>query len=258
MSRAEPRTRTRRGRLSALLVVLLGALAPVSACGTTPSAPVAAPEPSCTMPDPRPALVAGSLKLPTHPSVLVLGDSYTEGGGAEPATKGYAYLLGKPLGWRVTVKGVAGSGYVNPGAHGNNRYLQRLPALQGRTFDLVVVQGGSNDRDVAYPVLRDAVAQTIDGVRATFPGAAVVILGPSNPYGKADPTRLLSECTLAQYAGAQHLAFLDPIGESWFVPGDGKWAANPANAHPSNAGHRRIAERFVADVSVLLGSSGTS
>jgi lysophospholipase L1-like esterase len=257
MSRAVPEARTRRGRLAALLLVLLGGLAPLAACGGAPPAPVTAPEPTCAMPDPRPALVPGSLKLPKHPSVLVLGDSYTEGGGAEPATKGYAYLLAKPLGWRVTVNGVAGSGYVNPGAHGNNRYLQRLPALQGHRFDLVVVQGGSNDRDVAYPVLRDAVSQTIDGVRATFPGATVVILGPSNPYGKNDPTRLLAQCTLAGYAAAQHLAFLDPIGESWFVPGDGRWAANPKDAHPSNAGHRKIADRFIADVRILLGSGGS-
>lgn len=258
MSRATPGPRTRRGRLAAVLVVVLGALAPVSACSAGSPEPTASPEPTCTMPDPRPALVPGSLKLPARPSVLVLGDSYTEGGGAEPATKGYAYLLGKPLGWRVSVKGVAGSGYVNPGAHGNNRYLQRLPALEGRKFDLVVVQGGSNDRDTAYPVLRDAVAQTIEGVRATFPDAAVVILGPSTPYGKPDPTRLLAECVLAEYAGAQHLAFLDPMGESWFVPGDGKWAANPENAHPSNAGHQRIADRFIADVKILVGSPGAS
>lgn len=254
MSRATPVAR----RLAGLLAILLGALAPVSACGAASSQHAVAPEPTCTMPDPRPALVPGSLKLTARPSVLVLGDSYTEGGGAEPATKGYAYLLGKPLAWRVTVNGVAGSGYVNPGAHGNNRYLQRLPALQGRRFDLVVVQGGSNDRDVAYPVLRDAVAQTIDGVHATFPGAAVLLLGPSTPYGKPDPTRLLAQCTLAEYAAAQHLTFLDPIGDAWFVPGDGTWAANPVDAHPSNAGHRRIADRFVADVRVLLASPGSS
>lgn len=258
MPRAATEARTRRGRLAALLVVLLAALAPVSACGGGSPAPAATPEPTCAMPDPRPALVPGSLKLPAHPSVLVLGDSYTEGGGAEPATKGYAYLVGKPLGWRVTVNGVAGSGYVNPGAHGNNRYLQRLPALAGRSFDLVVVQGGSNDRDVAYPVLRDAVSQTIDAVRSTFPGAAVVLLGPSNPYGKTDPTRLLAQCTLAGYARAQHLTFLDPIAESWFVPGDGKRDANPADGHPSNAGHRQIADRFVADVRILLGSPEAS
>lgn len=258
MSPAASGARTRRGRVAALLAALLGTLAAASACGGAPTAPAPAAEPTCTMPDPRPALVPGSLKLPAHPSVLVLGDSYTEGGGARPATKGYAYLLAKPLRWRVSVKGVAGSGYVNPGAHGDNRYLQRLPALKGRTFDLVVVQGGSNDRDVPYPALRDAVAQTIDGVRAMFPGAAVVILGPSTPYGKPDPTRLLAQCTLAEYAAAQHLTFLDPIGEAWFVPGDGKRDANPADGHPSNAGHRQIADRFIADVRVLLGSPGAS
>lgn len=225
-----------------------------SGCSTPPPAP----EPTCSMPDPRPSLVPGSLVLPKQPSVLVLGDSYTEGYGAEPETKGWAYLVGKPLGWKVTVNGVGGTGYVNPGPRNEGTYLQRLAAIQGGSFDLVVLQGGSNDRDTSYPGLHDAVAATVDAVRAKFPGTAVVLLGPATPYGKPDGPRLVAQCVLAGYGTQQHLPFIDPLGDSWFVDGDGSRYANPVNGHPSNAGYRVIAGRFEADVRVLLGTTKPS
>lgn len=254
---APERARSRTGprRLARALVLVLGAAVVLAlSSGCSPDHPQPAPEPACAMPDPAPTLAPGSLTLPKHPAVLLLGDSYTEGYGANPETKGWAYLVGRPLGWRVTVNGVGGTGYVNPGPHAEGTYLQRLPSLQGRSFDLVVVQGGSNDRDTGYPALQDAVSRTIDAVRAQFPGAKVVIMGPATPYGKPDPTRTLVQCVLAGYASAQQLPFIDPLGERWFVDGDGDRYANPQNGHPSNAGYRRIAERFEADVRVLVGS----
>ncbi|GAA3561136.1 SGNH/GDSL hydrolase family protein [Microlunatus spumicola] len=210
------------------------------------------------MPDPMPALAPGSLTLPAQPRVLVLGDSYTEGYGAEPETKGWAYLVGKPLGWKVTVDGIGGTGYLNPGPHNEGNYLQRLPKLQGRTFDLVVLQGGSNDRDATYPVLQDAVTRTIDTVRAEFPGTKILLLGPATPYGKPDEPRITAQCVLAGHAVAQDLPFVDPLGEAWFVDGDGDRYANPVNGHPSNAGYKRIAARFETDVRVLLGETKPS
>lgn len=238
------------------VVVGVAVLGVGSACSSPPPPP--APEPTCSLPDPRPTLAAGSLTLPADPSVLILGDSYTEGYGAEPETKGWAYLVGKPLGWQVTVNGVGGTGYVNAGPQAQGTYLQRLAGLQGRSFDLVVLQGGSNDRDTAYPALRDTVTRTVDAVRTQFPSAPVVILGPSTPYGKSDGTRILMQCVLAGYAAQQGVPFLDPIAEDWFVDGDGDRYANPANGHPSNAGYRHISARFQKDVHVLLGTAKPS
>jgi acyl-CoA thioesterase-1 len=243
-----------RATVRAAVAVVLGVAALGLGAGCSAPPPPAPAATTCKLPDPRPALVPGSLRLPADPSVLILGDSYTQGYGAEPETKGYAYLVGKPLGWRVTVAGVGGTGYVNPGKNDAGTFLQRLPTLRGRTFDLVVLQGSSNDHDVGYPELHDAVSRTVDAVRAEFPGTVVVILGPSTPYGKPDPTRVLVQCVLAWYATQQHLTFIDPIGERWFVDGDSKRYANPANGHPSNAGYRQIARRFEADVRVLQGS----
>jgi lysophospholipase L1-like esterase len=242
-------------RVALGLVLVVATLGLGSGCSPEPAP--AAPEPTCSLPAARP-LESHSLTLPPNPAVLILGDSYTQGYGAKPQTKGYAYLVGKPLGWQVTVEGVGGTGYVNVGPHAEGTYLQRLPRLQGRRFDLVVLQGSSNDRDTAYPVLQDAVTRTVAAVHAEFGGAAVVLLGPATPYGKPDPTRVLAQCVLAGYAAAHYLSFIDPIGESWFVDGDGDRYANPANGHPSNAGYRHMATRFEADARVLLGSTTPS
>lgn len=245
----------RPARVLALAVAAIAVLGLGSACSAKEPP---APEPTCALPDPLPTLARGSLTLPAHPSVLLMGDSYTEGYGADPETKGWAYLVGKPLGWSVTVDGAGGTGYVNPGPQAKGSYLQRLPALQGRSFDLVVLQGGSNDRDTSYPALQDAVSKTVDLVRAQFPGAAIVILGPTSPYGKNDGTRVLMQCVLAGYATQQHVTLVDPIAETWFVDGDGKRYANPENGHPSNAGYAHIATRFEADMRLLLGTAKPS
>ena len=250
-----PRRTAGAARRTLAAVVGVATLAVGTACSP---APQPAPEPTCSMPDPLPALVPGSLTLPAHPEVLVLGDSYTEGYGAEPETKGWAYLVGKPLGWKVTVDGIGGTGYLNPGPHNEGNYLARLPGLQGRSFDLVVLQGGSNDRDATYPVLQDAVTRTIGTVRTEFPGTRVLLLGPATPYGKPDEPRITAQCVLAEHAIAQQLPFVDPLGERWFVDGDGDRYANPVNGHPSNAGYKRIAARFEADVRVLLGETRPS
>ena len=248
------RTRGRHGLALALGfgLVLLGMT------GCSSPAPPPAPDPTCSLPDPRPALVPGSLVLPAQPAVLILGDSYTQGTGADPQTKGWAYLVGKPLGWRVTVNGIGGTGYVNPGPPGGGTYLQRLPTLQGRSFDLVVLQGGSNDHDATYPALQQAVSQTVDAVRTEFGGAAVVIVGPATPYRRPDAVRVLMQCVLAGYAVQQQLSFIDPMSEDWFADGYGDAYANPEIGHPNNAGYRRMADRFEADVRVLLGKKKPS
>lgn len=242
--------RSRAGRVLALVLGALVAAGMFLGAGHEP-APQPVATDACTLPAPTPTLVPGSLALPPHPHVLILGDSYTEGYGAEPESQGWAHLVGRPLGWTVTLNGFGGTGYVNRGPQAAGTYVERLPALAGRSFDLVVVQGGSNDRDTPYPALQAAVARTLDAVRAEFPRAAVLILGPSNPYGRADPTRVLVRCVLVGYAAQQHLTLIDPVVEHWFVDGDGERYANPANGHPSNAGHRLIASRFEADLRVL-------
>lgn len=202
--------------------------------------------------------VTGGLGLPANPKVLMFGDSYTEGVGAVPTTKGYAYLVGAPLGWTVTVDGKGGSGYCNPTTYGAGNYATRLAKVAVAAYDLIVIQGGTNDDKTVNgvpvydsPTIKAAIQKAIDTVRARFPNAKILLFGPSNPYGSATVDRLRVNDLLVAAASANALPYVNPIAEKWFLPGDGASFANPDNSHPSNAGHAHLRSLFVRDAQVL-------
>lgn len=207
------------------------------ATGCSPAAPTAAPTPA-----PAP---------PLRPRVLIFGDSYTQGWGAETPRAGYAYRVGDPLGWDVTVDGVGGTGYVNPGRDQQGTYRTRLARAHSGPFDVVVLQGSTNDARSAPASLPAAVAQTVDAVGERYPEARLLMLGPAALYGR--PTEELSRVqhVLSDYARENDVPFVDPIAEGWFQPGDAATCANPANGHPNDEGYARIADRFVQHVQQL-------
>lgn len=204
------------------------------------------------------AVTGARLALPANPKVLLFGDSYTEGVGAVPTTKGYAYLVGAPLGWTMTIDGKGGSGYCNPTTYNAGDYPTRMGKRTG-TFDLIVLQGGSNDEKtvttngVTTPVYTDAqikaaIDKTISLVRTKWPLARIVLMGPTNPYGSAG--HRVNDMLVAA-ATANALPMMNPIGEKWFMSGDGTSFANPDLGHPNNAGHALIRSLFVRDAQVL-------
>ena len=218
---------------------------------TTAATPVPPTDPvPVETPAPR-VHVPGRLNLPDHPAVLLIGDSYTEGVGAVPLANGYAYKVAEPLGWTLTRDGRGGSGYVNPTGYGAGVFGDRLPTFPADAYDLVVLQGSSNDMKYPSAEIATNVAAALRTVHDRFPHAEVLLVGPTNPYGSPLPDLVRVNELVRAAAVERGIAFVDPITEEWFVPGDGRWAANPANAHPSNAGYQRIADRLVADVRSL-------
>ncbi|MCW2809736.1 MAG: lipolytic protein family, partial [Friedmanniella sp.] len=226
-------SRGRRTAVSALAVLLLVAV--LAGCAVvTP----AGPADGATAPPPAASGVRA----------LILGDSYTEGRGAVPLTEGYAYQVGARLGWDVTVSGVGGSGYLNPGPQLAGDYRTRLAAQPATPMDVVVLQGSSNDSKYPLEQLVPAVQATVAAVRARYPAARLLILGPVALYGQPIPAVAAVHDQLRAYALAHDITFIDPIEEAWFVRGESRVVANPENGHPSNVGHARIADLFVRDV----------
>ena len=214
---------------------------PVSGASPTPT-----PSPAGCVP-----ATTTHLNLPAKPSVLLVGDSYSEGIGAVPLRNGYAYKIAEPLGWTLTLDGKGGSGYVNPTSYGAGIFADRLPRHPADAYDLVVLQGSSNDQRYTAPEVEANLTKTLRLVRERYPHAQVLMLGPTTPYGSPSSTLVRVNDQLKAAAVSCGAVFVDPIAERWFVRGDGTWAANPDNGHPSNAGHERIASRFVADVRAL-------
>ena len=195
--------------------------------------------------------------LPARPRVLVFGDSYTQGVGAIPETRGYAYQLGDQLGWDVTVDGVGGTGYVAPGPPQAGVFLKRLATAAPGPFDLVILQGSSNDERQPLADLAPAVDQTVLAFRARYPTARIVLLGPIALDGSAPAAKAAVNDTLKNYAASHELSFIDPIAESWFAHGESRTMANPSNGHPSNEGYVRIRDRLVIDLSRLTAARGS-
>ncbi len=195
--------------------------------------------------------------LPPQARVLIFGDSYTQGVGAEPQNRGYAYLMGAALGWSVTVDGVGGTGYLAPAPTNRGPYLKRLPGAPGGPFDLIVLQGSTNDERQPLAALRPAVEQTVAAFRDRYPGTRIIMLGPIAVKGVVSEPKAAVNETLKAYAKAHEVAYIDAIAESWFATSETATMANPTNGHPSNAGYQRIQDRLAIDLVRLTVGPGS-
>jgi lysophospholipase L1-like esterase len=205
--------------------------------------------------------VAGSvapaaLVLPDQPRVLIFGDSWTYGSAASAPELGYAYVLGRNLGWDTVVNGVRGSGYLKPGIDGGT-FGERIAALDpALNPDLVLLQGSINDRAQGAAGYREAVTAAWDALAATYPRAQIVIVGPAPQALPVQAATQRIDRDLGELAAARGWWYVSPLAEGWITE------ANYASVidttigrnHPSTAGHTYLAGRLAED---LVGLSQT-
>lgn len=240
------RALTRRHRTTLLVVAALAVALMVALGISRPwlppaeTAPIAAAENGSIPPAP--------LVLPENPTVLVFGDSWTYGSAATPPTGGYAYLLAGLLGGETIVDGVRASGYLKPGLDGPD-FGTRIGALDPALDpDLVIIQGSINDRHVDLAALPAAVNAAWDALTATYPDAAIVVLGPAPHQLPVGAKTATIDHDLARLAAARGWWYISPVQEQWIT------AANylqlidvdAGRRHPSDAGHRYLAEKVAA------------
>lgn len=125
-----------------------------------------------------------------HPRALFFGDSYFVGGGCSPDRKqDMAYLAGTALGYRTTVRGAGGTGFVaaNPD-YDLPPYLAQIKdgALDVKNPSLVVIAGGSNDVGLPIGKIKRNAAKVLRIAREKYPHALLVLVGPMDPYGGYD------------------------------------------------------------------------
>lgn len=197
-----------------------------------------------------------SAALPAHaatrPRVLIVGDSYTEGVGDEPTHAGYVTDLARTHpAWTITRDGRGGSGYRNPTTYQAGTFATRINrryyAHPQVGYDLIVLQGSSNDQKYTSTQLAGAVNMTLRTVERRYPHARTVMVGPTNPYGKPGPDLWRVNAKLHQYATIHTVPYIDPLSEWWFVPGDGARYATPTgpgHGHPNRAGYAHYADRL--------------
>ncbi|MQA98636.1 MAG: SGNH/GDSL hydrolase family protein [Streptosporangiales bacterium] len=191
------------------------------------------------------------------PVVMFLGDSYSVGVKPVTASTSYAAETARILRWQVIIGGEGGTGLVSPGRHGNTFSLLFDEHLSWRpTPDMVIISGGHNDFPYPPSLVGMATRQLIQKVAARWPTVKIVLIGPI--WG-GDPIPEMLPIRDAMQAVAQELRvpFVDPLAEQWFT---GKKAKNTGNAsrfilkdgvHPTELGHRYMADRLASDLRKL-------
>jgi lysophospholipase L1-like esterase len=189
---------------------------------------------------------------------MFLGDSYTAGESENTRMLTYATDAAKLLGWQVIVGGRGGTGFVTPG-----RVRQTFQALYEQQLawrpapDMVIVSGGHNDWRQDAARVGAAATRLLTDMRARWPGARLVLMGPLWGTGNPSPDVLRIRDALGAVARELGLPFIDPLHEQW-ITGDQRSGTGNAAAyilrdqtHPTLAGHHYIAGRLVADLTVL-------
>ncbi|MDV7196757.1 SGNH/GDSL hydrolase family protein [Rhodococcus kroppenstedtii] len=199
-----------------------------------------------------------TLAVPAEPRLLVVGDSYAEGIGAEdPAADNWARLAADRLaetGWQTRIDAAGGTGWVN-GAGGPNTYGERLArAAQNDDFvpNVLVLQGGANDYQSSPDVVGDAVASSIEQARRQWPGIEVVVFSSSVPFGLTDRAVPLSTA-IADAAASAGVPDINPVAEQWMTADTAADYTAGDGTHLTTAGYAYVADRFVADFSALFG-----
>jgi lysophospholipase L1-like esterase len=182
----------------------------------------------------------------TLPVSLWIGDSYTVGAGARSGRYGEAIATSVALGWQTDLDAEGGTGFVAAGPHRHRRHRQTRPiparlATDASSFpgvDVVVVDGGRNDRGHPESKVRRAVVASLDTVAKDFPASAVVVIAPfliTSKPGDFIPIRRL----LRQQATRHGFAFVDPIGEGWIGHVSKKLVGHD-HIHPNQKGYDYI------------------
>lgn len=247
------------GGLSALAAAAFGVSG--VALANENALPVARPVASVNASAPTkaiPTATAAPLKitLPADPRMLILGDSYTAGVGADDLSHGWANVVAGKLGYPAKIDGVGGTGFVWGGGAADDlgrEYVVRLKEVaDDNSFvpNILILQGGQNDSLTNnMEAVETATAQTIQSARKFWPGIQVLVLGPSAPMPLAEDLRGVNSAIRAGAATAK-APFIEAIESGWFTNANSA-EFNFDGSHVNTAGHRYIADKFLASWAAL-------
>lgn len=178
-------------------------------------------------------------------TVAFLGDSYTSGwSGAGVGPRGWPRLVGSARGWRTVNLAVPGTGFINRGWT-NQPVGSRVAAAITQEPDVVVVAAGHNDSRWSSTATAKAADRVIARLRAALPDALLVIVAPI--WSSANPPQRCLDLRdhLHRTAASVDAIFIDPLRDDWFS-GRRQRLIGPDGIHPTDAGHRYMAERVLA------------
>jgi lysophospholipase L1-like esterase len=187
--------------------------------------------------------------------VAVIGDSYTTGtdeGGLGPnswTARAWQTLSARGVRIAADVAAEGKAGYAVPGDHGS--VFEDLTARAVKPDDVLVVFFGSrNDLGVDPGLLTERANNAFGLARRFAPSARFLVIGPPWPNADVPGSMLMIRDVLNAAARAAGAAFVDPIGDRWFV--DRPDLIGPDGVHPNDAGHEYLADKIAPLIRMQL------
>jgi lysophospholipase L1-like esterase len=198
------------------------------------------------------------IPLPAHPRAYFFGDSWTAGKSASVGN-GYARVAGRALGWTVTVApNGSGTGFVHTYAAGRPLYPARAATLAPIKADIIILQGGLNDRPVALTGFAAAVRKTVKTLLQKSGGAHLVMLGPASFTGVATPALTTIDAQERSVAQQLGIRYISPLKQKWINPANVSAVIDPATQHPSTSGHAYFGGRVAQALASMTVTVATS
>lgn len=175
-----------------------------------------------------------------RPQALFFGDSLFAGTGVAPKRPVLPTDTSRLLRWQPTVDAFGGTGFTTGGKHGKP-YLDRLKHdryLQRRHYDVIVLEGGTNDALYGdLPAMASRIAEVVGYLRAQQPRARLVLVGGFTPHGHEGPRFDEADAILEKAAADLRLLYVSQFGyhrlDRGFLGKD--------HFHPNRAGYRLMA-----------------
>lgn len=208
---------------------------------------------------------------------MVLGDSIpggsnmNVGGGAGTWFGRAARLLGYSDAWN---EALGSTGYITAGSTatlGTRAPIDVIP----HTPDTLIISAGYNDNGGSQPSISAAAASLYSAITTGLPDCDVYVIGCWSPTGSPGASITNTDTTLRTAAAAAALPFISPITGSVYdstgtlvathgpwITGTGRVGATTGSGnadfyvgtdavHPTDAGHKYLAERVVAAIQEL-------
>jgi GDSL-like Lipase/Acylhydrolase family len=189
--------------------------------------------------------------------IAVIGDSYTTGtdeGGLGPKSwtaRAWQTLAQRGVRIAADVSAERGAGYFVPGDQ--DSVFEDLTARAVKPDDaLVVFFGSRNDQVVDPSLLAGRARDTFDLARILAPSARLLVIGPPWPTADVPEPVLQIRDVLNAAARGAGAAFVDPIGDRWFV--DRPDLIGLDGVHPNDAGHAYLADKIAPLIRMQLTS----
>jgi lysophospholipase L1-like esterase len=231
------RTILRGGSVAIAALVAVGALG----AATTASNSAAGPKPSST------TTYTYDVNRPT---ALFIGDSYTQGTGANSASSKFATIVSESRRWVEQNWARGGTGYLaepkDPKSACGRRtcpnYRTMLALISVRDPKYVIVSGGRNDTAIDLALVDPAIKAFFRSLRTQYPKSRIVVISPL--WDSRQPPGALASVAqvVRSNAALVHATYLD-IGEP--LRGHRSWLIADG-IHPNDRGHAAIAERVIA------------